>query len=106
MRARARPCGASPRSGLPWPRSRQELLLSLRGVRSLRSSGLLQRLDLLSRVAALRQDLGRMLAEGRSRALDACRSAGELDREAKLLDLAHLGLLVGDHHLPLPDELG
>ena len=47
-----------------------------------------------------------MLAERRRRQLDARRGPRELDREAELLDLAHLGLLVADHHLALAHQLG
>src|SRR5207237_7524388 len=61
--------------------------------------------DLRLGVPGLAENLGGVLTEARRRSLDGRGGLRELDREAELLDLADLGLLVGDDHLPLADQL-
>src|SRR2546422_669513 len=106
MHEPTRPSGASRRSWSgPWPRSCQELLLPLHGIRALRGARFLQRLDLLGRVAGLCEHLSRVLAQRGRRPVDARGRAGELDRESELPDRSELGLLIADGHLALADEL-
>src|SRR4051794_3208037 len=77
-----------------------------RGVRALGGAGFLQRLDLLLGVPGLREQLLRVLTECGGWQLDARRGPRELDREAELLDLPHLGLLIAHHHLALAHQFG
>src|SRR5215207_4986745 len=72
----------------------------------LRRAGLLERLDLFGRIARLGEHLHGVLAERGGGTIDPGRGPRQPDREAELCHLAELGLLVGDGHIALPDELG